>query len=261
MVKLKLALLVSPTKLAQQVYQIFLARYTDFCVNDIKLADIIVCIGGDGFMLESIHEYNYLQKPFYGVNCGTVGFLMNQYNNSLPENLLDKLEKTAKVILNPLTATCENINGEVFSTIAVNEIVLHRQSRQAIHFNLTIDHKQRAKTMIGDGVMVATPAGSTAYNLSAGGVALPITANLLAITPINIFRPRRWRGALISQQSLVSFASYDNEKRPVRLETDQGEICDVIKADIKYDTNTKITILFDADHHLDERIIQEQFCY
>jgi len=218
-------------------------------------ADIIVALGGDGFMLQTLHGFLGRGKPIYGMNLGTVGFLMNEFSaDGLPE----RLEAAEAAQLHPLRmhATTQQTTIEA---LAFNEVSLLRQTRQTAKIRIVVDDKVRISELVCDGVLVATPAGSTAYNLSAHGPILPIDADLLALTPISAFRPRRWRGALLPHRARTRFEILEPEKRPVSAVADNFEVRDVISVDVAEDRSISVTMLFDAGHSLDERILTEQF--
>ncbi len=219
-------------------------------------ADVIVALGGDGFMLETLHQYIGLDIPIYGMNRGTVGFLLNRYN----EDALDKrISKAVEVTLHPLRMSVLTVSGQKFEALAINEVSLHRESRQAAGIGIDIDGIERMEELVCDGVIVSTPAGSTAYNLSAHGPIIPIGASLLAMTPISAFRPRRWRGALLPASAEVSFRALDTDKRPISAAADFTEIKHVKKVTVRQDNSVDMKLLFDQEHNLEERIIREQF--
>jgi NAD+ kinase len=221
-----------------------------------ETADIIVALGGDGFVLETLHRYLERGTPIYGMNCGTVGFLMNLYDE---ENLSRRLGRAKKVTLHPLAMTATSLDGETIEALAINEVSLLRQSRQAAKLRLSIDGVVRMEELICDGVLVATAAGSTAYNLSAHGPIVPMGAPLLALTPISAFRPRRWRGALLPNTTRVVIEVLDPGKRPVSATADSLEVRDVTRVEVREDAETSLHLLFDPEHALEERIIKEQF--
>jgi NAD+ kinase len=219
-------------------------------------ADIIVSLGGDGFMLETMHRFIDRSVPIYGMNRGTVGFLLNNYN---PEHLPERLARAQRVTLHPLVMTAETSDGSKHHALAINEVSLHRESRQAAKLQIRVDGKIRLDELICDGLLVATPAGSTAYNLSAHGPILPIGSGLLALTPVSAFRPRRWRSALLPHKAKVSVEILEQQKRPVSAVADFTEIRDVATVDVMEDRSISIDLLFDPEHNLEERIIAEQF--
>lgn len=218
-------------------------------------ADIIVALGGDGHMLDTLRKRLKDKKPVYGMNRGTVGFLMNEYSE---DALPDRLQKASPIRIRPLVAKCETAAGAMVER-AFNEVSLLRQTAQSAWLKIIVDGAVRLPELSCDGVMVATPAGSTAYNFSAHGPILPINARLLALTPISAFRPRRWRGALLPHTAQVRIEVLDPERRSVSCAADNLETRDVVAVDIREDTGTALTLLFDQGHALDERILREQF--
>src|ERR1700744_3867395 len=218
-------------------------------------ADIVVALGGDGFMLQTLHAFLGTGKPIYGMNLGSVGFLMNEYRT---ENLIERLEAAERAVVHPLRMTAHGAKGKV-EALAFNEVSLLRETRQAAKLSILVDERVRIAELICDGVLVSTPAGSTAYNLSAHGPILPIDAALLALTPISAFRPRRWRGALLPHRARVRFEILENAKRPVSAVADDFEVRDVSAVDVAEDRSIAMTMLYDAGHNLDERILAEQF--
>ncbi len=219
-------------------------------------ADIIIALGGDGFMLETLHKFMGKQIPVYGMNLGSVGFLMNKYSKA---NLLNRLERAEAVVLHPLDMVATSHNGEQVLAKAINEISLLRETRQAAKLRILVDGVVRIKELICDGVLIATPAGSTAYNLSAHGPIIPIGGNLLALTPISAFRPRRWHGALLPHTAKVSIEVIDPVKRPVIAAADFTEVRNVLKVEVRENTDIALRLLFDQEHNLEKRIINEQF--
>lgn len=219
-------------------------------------ADIIIALGGDGLMLQALHRNMKRLKPIYGMNLGTVGFLLNTYKEN---GLLQRLKKARQVSLAPLCIEATDTRGKVSNVLAINEVSLLRSSRQTARIAVSVDGKKRLPELHCDGVLVATPAGSTAYNLSAHGPILPLGAGLLALTPINAFRPRRWRGALLSRTSRVEFTILDPKKRPVAAAADSVEIANVAHVAVTEAIDTRLTLLFDPEHDLEERILKEQF--
>lgn len=219
-------------------------------------ADIVVALGGDGFILETLRRRLKDKKPVYGMNRGTIGFLMNDYEES---GLLERLKVAEPVRVRPLVARCETMSGEIELERAFNEVSLIRQSAQSARLRIIVDGAERMADLLCDGVMVATPAGSTAYNFSAHGPILPINARLLALTPVSAFRPRRWRGALLPHSAQVRIEVLEPERRAVSAAADNREIRDIRAVDIKEETSAALTVLFDQGHALDERILREQF--
>jgi NAD+ kinase len=232
--------------------EVLRARYADAGEEG---AEVIVALGGDGFMLQSLHKFLGSGKPIYGMNLGSVGFLMNEFRET---DLDGRLAAAEQAKIHPLRMRAESKQGP-FDARAFNEVSLLRQTRQAAKLRILVDDKVRTPELICDGVLVATPAGSTAYNLSAHGPILPIDAALLALTPISAFRPRRWRGALLSHRARVRFEILEAAKRPVSAVADDLEVRDVTAVDVAEDRSISTTMLFDAGHSLDERILAEQF--
>jgi NAD+ kinase len=228
------------------------ARHADAGPLD---ADVIVALGGDGFMLQTLHTFTGKGKPIYGMNRGTVGFLMNEYHQ---DDLPERLAAAEKAVIHPLKMTAHT-QSRAIEARAFNEVSLLRETRQAAKIRILVDGKPRISELICDGVLVSTPAGSTAYNLSAHGPILPIDADLLALTPISAFRPRRWRGALLPHRAKVRFEMLENRKRPVSAVADDFEVRDVTAVDVEEDRTISMTMLYDAGHNLDERILAEQF--
>src|SRR5499426_164798 len=221
-------------------------------------ADVIVALGGDGFMLQTLHRFMSSGKPIYGMHRGTIGFLMNEYS---PENLHRRIAAARKTIVHPLLMQARDSEGRVHRFHAFNEVSLFRQTSQAAHLRILVDGKERMAELVADGVLLATPAGSTAYNLSAQGPIIPISASLMALTPISPFRPRRWRGALLPDSAHVRVDVLEPEKRPVAAVADHDEVRSVCSVDIQMDHGIAMQMLFDPGHSLDERILREQFGY
>jgi NAD+ kinase len=249
----RLAFVASETEKATNALDCLTNKYKAVAPDD---ADVIVALGGDGFMLETLHQYIGLNIPIYGMNRGTIGFLLNQYNES---DLDKRIETAVEITLHPLRMSVLTVSGQKFEALAINEVSLHRESRQAAGIGIDIDGIERMEELVCDGVIVSTPAGSTAYNLSAHGPIIPIGASLLAMTPISAFRPRRWRGALLPATAEVSFRTLDTEKRPVSAAADFTEIKNVKKVTVRQDNSVELKLLFDQEHNLEERIIREQF--
>ena len=241
------------TPLAQSARARLVARYRD-C--PIESADIIVSLGGDGFMLETLHRNLGRAVPVYGMNCGSVGFLMNEFNE---DDLHGRLARAQPAVLHPLRMHAVTATGRVEEAVALNEVSLLRQLGQTAKIRITIDGRVRLPELICDGVLVSTPAGSTAYNLSAHGPIVPLSANLLPLTPISAFRPRRWRGALLPSSADVVFEVLEAEKRPVAAVADSTEVRDVVSVAVSEDRGIDVCVLFDPDQGLSERIIAEQF--
>jgi NAD+ kinase len=247
------AFVASDTEEARAAAERLRTRYATVAPDE---AEIIVALGGDGFVLETLHKYLARGAPIYGMNCGTVGFLMNLYDE---EDLPQRLARAEKVTLHPLAMTARNLAGETLKALAINEVSLLRQSRQAAKLQISVDGVVRLKELICDGVLVATAAGSTAYNLSAHGPIVPMGAPLLALTPISVFRPRSWRGALLPNTTRVVIEVLDPSKRPVSATADFTEVRDVARVEVREDAATSLHLLFDPEHALEERIIKEQF--
>jgi len=226
--------------------------------HDAADADAIVALGGDGFMLQTLRRHMTLIRrglPVYGMNKGTIGFLMNHYEE---KDLPKRLRAAKPTIVKPLKMQAIALGG-TFEELAFNEVSLYRQTQQAAHIQIIVDEKVRLERLIADGIILATPAGSTAYNLSAHGPVIPLGADILALTPISAFRPRRWRGALLGADSIVEFRVQDREKRPVAASADNLEIRNIESVKVVQDQRTSLTLLFDKNHTLDEKILREQF--
>jgi NAD+ kinase len=215
-------------------------------------------MGGDGFMLQTLHAYMNSGKRIFGMNRGSVGFLMNEYHD---EDLLDRIEGATGEAIRPLEMIAVDTAGKTFKAKAINEVSLFRQSYQAAKLCIKVDGKVRLEELTCDGVMVATPAGSTAYNLSAQGPIIPLDAPLLALTPVSAFRPRRWRGALLPNSALVEIEVLEPQKRPVNAVADHNEVKSVVSISVILSEQSAVTVLFDANHSWDERILAEQFRY
>ena len=248
-----IAFVASHTPEARDAYGRLERRYGN---ADPAKADVIVALGGDGLMLQTLHKFMNSGKPIYGMHRGTVGFLMNEF---VEERLSERLSNAHITVIHPLVMQARDVQGRSHEHRAINEVSLFRQSAQAAHLRIKIDDQERLAELIADGVLVATPAGSTAYNLSAQGPIIPINAPLLALTAISPFRPRRWRGALLPNKAKVTIEVMDAEKRPVAAVADHDEVRSVRSVDISMDLNISINMLFDPGHNLDERILREQF--
>jgi NAD+ kinase len=251
----RLAFVASPTPEAEQARKALVDRYGD---ADPNTADVIVALGGDGLMLQTLHRFMTAGKPIYGMNRGTVGFLMNEFHE---EKLRERLAAAAATFIHPLLMQATDAGGRSHEHRAINEVSLFRQTYQAARLRILVDGKERLAELIADGVMVATPAGSTAYNLSTQGPIIPIGAPLLALTPISPFRPRRWRGALLPDKAKVTIEVLEADKRPVAAVADHDEVRDVRRVDVRMDHDISMQMLFDPGHNLDERILREQFGY
>lgn len=219
-------------------------------------ADIVVALGGDGFMLQTLRRFLDKGPAIYGMNRGTIGFLMNSFDG---DDLMARLARAEPLSLHPLCMEVETMDGETTSAIAINEVSLFRETRQAAKIRISIDETVRIDKLVCDGILVATPAGSTAYNLSAHGPIIPVGAGVLAMTPISAFRPRRWRGALLPHQARVTFDILEPKKRPVSAVADNTEVRDVRRVTVYEDRSLSAIILFDPEHNLEERILKEQF--
>jgi NAD+ kinase len=250
---LRLACVHSGTPRAAAAHDEICARYDVVAPAD---SDAIVALGGDGLLLRTLHDYLQLDRPTFGMNCGTVGFLMNEYRaDGLPE----RVAAAKEIRMRPLAMTATTADGEQHEALAFNEVTVTRHSGQSAAIRITIDGVERVDRFAGDGLIVATAAGSTAYNLSAHGPIIPVGSSLLALTPVSPFRPRRWRGALLPRTSQITFENLEPEKRPVTATADFREVLDVIAVTIREDRSTRVRLLFDPDHSLEERIIGEQF--
>jgi NAD+ kinase len=221
-------------------------------------ADVIVALGGDGFMLQTVHRHMALNKPVYGMKAGTVGFLMNQHR---PERLLERIANAQATVLKPLEMVAVSEAGSSVNALAFNEVSLLRQTKQAAKIRVYLNGSVRLDELVCDGVLLSTPAGSTAYNLSAHGPILPLGSEVLAMTPISPFRPRRWRGAILRSATEVKLEILDHYKRPVSATADSSEVRDVVEVSIRESRDRTVTLLFDPEHNLEERILNEQFAY
>ena len=240
---------------AQEALRRLTQKYGQF---DEDKADVIVALGGDGAMLDAMRRRFEDHKPVYGMNRGTVGFLMNEYDE---DDLIDRIDRAERASVKPLRMTVTDIHDQTHGRLAINEVSILRQTAQTATVRVIADGQARTAELSCDGVMVATPAGSTAYNLSAHGPILPIGANLLALTPVSAFRPRRWRGALLRHDAHVDIEVIDPERRPVAAAADNQEVRDVTRVSIHADRTQHLTMLFDPGHALDERILREQFAF
>lgn len=250
---MKIAFRAAPTAEASRALAALRRRYGAVEPGE---ADVIVPLGGDGFMLETLHDHLELGRPMYGMNLGTVGFLLNAYD---PEGLAERIAGAQRVELFPLRMRARRGDGAEVEAIGINEVSIYRETRQAARLKIAIDGIARLPELVCDGILVATPAGSTAYNLSAHGPIIPLGANLLALTPISPFRPRRWRGALLPSRSRFRADTLDPSKRPVSAVADFTEVRDVVSVEIWEDRSLALHLLFDPEHNLEERILKEQF--
>ncbi|MFN8757484.1 MAG: NAD kinase [Tagaea sp.] len=249
----RLAFVAAETANARHALASLRKRYAHVPV---ERADIVVALGGDGFVLQTLHRVLERGVPVFGMHRGSVGFLMNDFR--VP-GLTARIAKATRVTLHPLRMTVTRRKGRPAEALAINEVSLLRQLRQAAKIRISVDGVVRMEELIADGVLVATPAGSTAYNLSAHGPVVPMGAELLALTPITAFRPRRWRGALLPAAAKVSFEILEADKRPVSATADQREIRDVARVDVAEDRTKRLTLLFDPEHNFEERVLKEQF--
>ena len=245
--------IVDYTKISKESSNRIQSTYKFFSLSE---ADAIVVLGGDGFMLDILKQYQDLELPFYGINKGTVGFLMNQNQN---ENLLNKLNQAEETIIHPLKMHAKKIDGSEEDHLAINEISILRSGSQAAKLKIVVDNLVRLEELVCDGALVSTPAGSTAYNYSAHGPILPIDSNILALTAMAAFRPRRWRGALIPSNAKIEFFIKDSNKRPVSAYADSKEVKNIISVKIESKDDIYYKLLFDKGHGLQERILREQF--
>ncbi len=243
----------SDTTVAQDAASSLIKRYGSVPLED---ADVIVALGGDGFMLQTLHGSTHLEAPVYGMNCGTIGFLMNEFNEV---DLLERLNSAEEEKINPLAMLAECSDGTRHESLAINEVSVLRAGPQAAKLQISIDGKVRMEELVCDGALLSTPAGSTAYNYSAHGPILPIGSEVLALTAIAPFRPRRWRGALVPKAAKVRFDVLEAEKRPVMADADSRSVKDVIWVEISSSTDVVHCILFDPGHGLEERLTMEQF--
>lgn len=251
----KLAFVSSERDSAKSALRALTHKYGN---HDAADADAIIALGGDGFMLRTLRRNMTLIRrglPVYGMNKGTIGFLMNEYSE---DDLPARLAMAEAATVKPLKMTAKGAGG-TYQELAFNEVSLYRQSQQAAHIKISVDGKTRLERLIADGVLLATPAGSTAYNLSAHGPVVPLNAHILALTPISAFRPRRWRGALLNADAVVEFEVSDPGKRPVAASADNMEIRHITHVKISQDHDTSLTLLFDKEHGLGEKILREQF--
>jgi len=249
----RLAFLASDRPEAQAALKALTSRYGDVPEQE---ADALVALGGDGFMLETLHRRLASRTPVYGMNRGSIGYLLNEYAE---DNLLERIATAEKAVIHPLVMRVRDIHGATHEALAINEVSLFRQTFQSAKLRIRIDGTVRMAELICDGVLIATPAGSTAYNLSAHGPIVPLSAQVLALTPISAFRPRRWRGALLSHKAQVTFEALETDKRPVSAVADNVEVRDVVEVNVSEDRSISLALLFDAGRSLEERVLAEQF--
>lgn len=238
---------------AQEARDRLIARYGD---AGSESAQVVVALGGDGLMLETIHADMASGRPIYGMDRGSVGFLMNEYSE---DDLLERINAAERSAIHPLRMAAVDANGVTHNALAFNEVSLLRQTRQTAKLRISVDDKVRLTELQCDGALISTPAGSTAYNLSAHGTIIPLDAKILALTPISAFRPRRWRGALLADTARVTFEVLEADKRPVSAVADNFEVRDVVDVRVAEDREVLITMLFDAGRSLEERVLAEQF--
>ena len=250
---MKFHFIASENPEAKEALKVLIKRYDQ---TKLELSDVIIAIGGDGMLLKALRNSIEKNKPVFGLNKGNVGFLMNELSF---DNLENRIQTARKVKMHPLFMSAHKINGNIFTELAVNEVSILRQTHQAAHLKITVDRKERLNELVCDGILVSTPIGSTAYNLSARGPIIPLNANILALTPISSFRPRRWRGALLPQRVKIRIEVLNFDTRPVSATADNVEARDIKYIEISTDKTKKLTILHDSDHSLDERIMKEQF--
>ena len=253
MKKIKPFFLAAKSKKAQHTLKLLSQKYNNY---NLKESNIVVVLGGDGTILSLINDEVYLEKKIFCMNRGTIGFLMNSYQ---PDNLLHRISISKETKLNPVQMKVIDINNKTYNALSLNEVSLLRQNRFAANVRVKIDNKMKINKLVCDGILVSTPAGSTAYNLSAHGPILPLNSTLLALTPICPFRPRRWRGALLPEKSKITLEIINPEKRPVSATAGQVEVRNVKKVEISYNFKKTLKLLFDKDQNLEEKILNEQF--
>ena len=249
----KICFTASETEVAQSALQRMVGRYGNATMEK---ADVIVALGGDGFMLQTLHATEHLDVPVYGMNCGTIGFLMNEYGE---DDLPERLGVAEEEVVNPLAMLAVSVDGQEHRALAINEVSLLRAGPQAAKLRISVDGKVRMEELVCDGALVSTPAGSTAYNYSAHGPILPIGAEVLALTAMAAFRPRRWRGALLPKTAKVRFDVLDAGKRPVMADADGRSARDILWVEVSSEDRIRHRILFDPGHGLEERLTREQF--
>lgn len=253
--KVKINFFSAETKKADITLKDLKKKYKNYPMNK---ADVIVALGGDGTILSALHKSMKFPKPIFGINRGEYGFLTNIHKNI---DLIKRLEKAKKTEMHVLKMLATKRNGKKIEVMAINEVALLRNSRHAAKIRVQVDNVVRIKELVCDGILLATPAGSTAYNLSARGQIIPMKSNLLALTPISPFRPRSWRGALINSNSKVTFIILDEKKRSVNVSADFKQIKDIKKVEIREDRTVKLSLLFDQDHNFDKKVLKEQFSF
>ncbi len=253
MKKIKPFFLAAKSKKAEHTLKLLSQKYNNY---NLKESNIVVVLGGDGTILSLINDEVYLEKKIFGMNRGTIGFLMNNYQI---DNLIHRISTSKETKLNPVQMKVTDINNKTYNALSLNEVSLLRQNRFAANVRVKIDNKMKINKLVCDGILVSTPAGSTAYNLSAHGPILPLNSTLLALTPICPFRPRRWKGALLPEKSIITLEIITPEKRPVSATAGQVEVRNVKKVEISYNFKKTLKLLFDKDQNLEEKILNEQF--
>ena len=251
--QLRIACVHSGTDIAEAHFKELSSFYTFVPPEE---SDVILALGGDGLMLHALHTQMELEKPIYGMNCGTIGFLMNEYRTT---NLAERILSADSFVLHPISMEATTVDGKKEQALAFNEVALIRGSGQSANIRVSVDDVERLEKYIGDGLIVSTAAGSTAYNLSAHGPIIPLGSNLLALTPVSPFRPRRWKGALLPHTAVITMENLDPQKRPLVTTADFKDIFNVVTVVVREDTSHYVQMLFDKDHSLEERIIREQF--
>jgi len=251
--QLKIACVHSGTDMAAIHYHELSALHAFVSPQD---CDVILALGGDGLMLQALHTHMQLNKPIYGMHCGTIGFLMNEYSK---HKLAERILSADPFVLHPVAMKATTTDGRVEEALAFNEVALIRGSAQSANIRVSVDGVVRLEKYMGDGLIVSTAAGSTAYNLSAHGPIIPLGSNMLALTPVSPFRPRRWKGALLPHTTVITMENLDPKKRPLLTTADSKDIYDVVSVSVREDQSHSVTMLFDKDHSLEERIIREQF--
>lgn len=245
--------LAAKSKKAINTLKLLKQNYSSFTLKD---ANVVIVLGGDGTILSLINDSVYLKKKIFGMNRGTVGFLMNNYNS---KDLIQRIKLSTETKLNPVQMKVVDINDKVYNALSLNEVSLLRQNRFAANVKVKINNKVKINKLVCDGILVSTPAGSTAYNLSAHGPILPLNSTLLALTPICPFRPRRWKGAILPEKSKITFEIINAENRPVSATAGQVEVRNVKKVEVSYNLKKTLKLLFDKDHNLEQKILDEQF--
>jgi NAD+ kinase len=254
----KIGYVAGSSEICQQSLQDLVSRYNlvDAAKQPPDYCDALIVLGGDGVMLKALHTYMEAKVPLFGMNRGSVGFLMNNYS---VDNLYQRINQSRRLNITPLIMTAKQAGGKEFSALAINEVSLLREINQSAKIRISINHKEKMECLVCDGVLVSTPAGSTAYNFAAYGPIIPMNAKILALTPISPFRPRRWGGALLPHDSIIKFDILEAEKRPVSAVADFTEVRDVIEVEIKECPEKSMTLLFDRNHSFEERVLTEQF--